>query len=482
MGYTVAVKWLVPWIALSILAVVGPGTAIGQDTDGDGLLDDITENENFETTEGLDLIWRLQADPTNVALSSVGAELEGMSYYDTEYRWPAVRGSRGGMTVTVPKAGSYYPAVVVYDTAGPEAYELEVEGERVGRFLAAEDDNRQRVHFLTRPIDFAGGEKLTFRVGTVGNHITEDILLLAEKPPIRLRKFEMSHQEAARVEREGKPHLRLTWITTWPSACTVEYGASEQYGGKLTEEGPVANHRVFLSGFEPGAEIHYRIVAPRPDGQQVIGGDTVFRFEPPAPVVGTAQSEKTELKVENPHPFALQAFPITSGVPFARGELGDADHVRLLDAAGREVALQAKVASRWADGSVQWLRLSFLASVEAETPAIYFLEYGTEITRARATSPLRHAEHDGLLAVDTGPLHVEFDARQSGFPTSIRFDADADGKFADDEELATEQPLATELIDAEGRRYTTACAADRIEIEPSGPVRTVGKLTGDHGG
>lgn len=444
------------------------------------MLDDIVENENFETTEGLDLIWRLQADPANVALSSVGTELRGMGYYDAEYRWPAVRGNRGSMTVTVPKAGSFYPAVVVYDTAGPEAYELEVKGKRAGRFLAAEDDNRQRVHFLAHPVDFAGGEKLTFRVGTVGNHITEDILLLAAKPPVRARKFELSHEEAARVKREGKPRMRLTWITSWPSACTVEYGASKKYTEKLTEEAPVANHRMFLSDFEPGTEIHYRIVAPRPDGQEVVGNDRVFRFAPPAPVAGTARSEKTELTVANPYPFALEAFPITSGVPFGRGELGDAEHVRLVDAAGREVPLQAKVATRWSDGSVQWLRLSFLATAAAGEPATYFAEYGTEITRSEASSPLRHSEHEGVLTVNTGPLRMEFDAGRSGFPCSIRFDADADGRFAEDEELATQRPLAIELVDAEGGRYTTAYAADRIEIEESGPVRTVVKLSGGH--
>jgi hypothetical protein len=156
------------------------------------MLDDITKDENFETTEGLDLIWQLQADPANIAISSVGAELKGMATYDTEYRWPAVRGANGSLTVAVPKAGGFHPAIVVYDTAGREAYEVQVDGKALGRFVAAEDDRRQRVHFLTQPIQFQGGEKLTWRVGSAGNHITEDILLLARKPPIRGRKFEMS--------------------------------------------------------------------------------------------------------------------------------------------------------------------------------------------------------------------------------------------------------------------------------------------------
>ena len=102
------------------------------------MLDDITADENFERTEGLDLVWQLQSDPANVVISSVGAELQNMAYYDTEYRWPAVRGASGMITATVPKAGRFHPAVVVYDTAGREAYEVSVDDQRVGRFLAAE--------------------------------------------------------------------------------------------------------------------------------------------------------------------------------------------------------------------------------------------------------------------------------------------------------------------------------------------------------
>ena len=61
--------------------------ACAQDSDR-LMLDDITADENFERTEGLDLVWQAQNNPANVAISSVGAELKNMAYYDTEYRWP----------------------------------------------------------------------------------------------------------------------------------------------------------------------------------------------------------------------------------------------------------------------------------------------------------------------------------------------------------------------------------------------------------
>ena len=442
------------------------------------MLDDITADENFERTEGLDLVWQLQADPANAAISSIGAELSRMAYYDTEYRWPAMHGASGTITVTVPKAGRFYPAIVVYDTAGREAYELQVDGKCVGRFLAAEDDNRQRIHFLSRSIDFHGGEKLTFRTGTVGRHITEDILLLAEKPPVRNRKFEMNQVEAGYVVQDGQPQLRVTWITTWPAACTVHYGPTADCEQNLTEVQPCANHRVFIPGLQVGNKVHFRIVASRPDSGSVASPAMTFAFQPPAAVTGTAKKQKIPLVVENPHDFALADSPVTNGVPFAQGELGDPAHVRLLDPNNREVPVQTEVAIRWNDGSVKWVRASFLASSGPRSSAKYTLEYGTGVKRVPASSPLKHRRQDKRLVVETGPLEVYFDVAQSGFPTRIRFDADADGRFAEDEELTG--MVSAEVTNSEGNQYTTAARANGIEIEEAGPVRIVVKVTGHH--
>ena len=42
-----------------------------------------------------------------------------------------------------------------------EAYEMLINGKRIGHFSAAHDDRRQRIYFHSRPVVFAGGEKLT---------------------------------------------------------------------------------------------------------------------------------------------------------------------------------------------------------------------------------------------------------------------------------------------------------------------------------
>lgn len=444
------------------------------------MLDDITENENFEVTEGLDLIWQLQANPANIVLSSVQGELQGMAYYDAEYRWPAVRGANGTITLKVPRGGTFYPAVVVYDTAGKEAYELLVEGKRVGRFLAAEDDRRQRIFFLSQPIEFQGGERLTLRTGAVGQHITEDILLLAERPPVRRRTFEIRYIQAEHVRHQGEEKMRLTWITTWPVACTVEYGPSPENLQRVAEERPLANHRLYLSGLERGTTYRFRIVAPRPDGQTVASPEMAFTFAPPPLPKGKAQRERLSLRVENPYDFPWTAFPITSGVPFAQGELADPASVRLLNREGQEVPLQAQATMRWRDGSVKWLLLSFLATVGAKQTAEYTLEYGSQVSRRTFPTPLRALRQGETLVVETGPLRVRFDAAKSGLPTEIWFDADGDGEFKEEEELTGGRGMEAWVKDEQGHLYTAAHPPERLEVEEEGPVRVVVKVEGHH--
>ena len=458
-------------------SVTGPP---GSDRRRPVMWDEITENERFERTEGLDLVWKLQGDPQNIAISSVGAELEGLVYYHSEYRWPAVIGANGSITITVPKAGRFIPAVVVYDRAGRQVYELSIDGQRAGAFVALEDDNRQRVYFLRQAVDFKGGEQLTFRVGRDTQHVTEDILLLAKRPPIRGRRFEISHVAAGCAKRDGEQEIRVTWTTTWPTKCTVEYGASTAYTEKLTEESAMANHRVYLRGHDPGAVVHYRVVATRPDGEAVVSENKTFTFAPPEPSRGTAEQERISLRVENPYDFALAAFPVSNGVPFSKGELGDPNNVRLLEAGGREVALQPKVSARWGDGSIKWLLVSFMASAEAKSTAEYALEYGTNVGRRPDVSPLTCGAAGNAISVDTGPLRVEFDTARSGFPTKLSFDANGDGIHDEGDSLSADDVMAATITDADGTSFTAASAAENIEVEEAGPVRVVVKTTGHH--
>ena len=515
-------------------------------------LADITADEGFERTEGLDLVWKAQADAANVVFSPVTAELKGFAYYDTEYRWPAVAGGAGSITVTVPKAGRYHPAVVVYDTAGREAYEVRVDGRRLGRFVAAEDDRRQRIHFLSQPVEFKGGEKLTVVAAGAGSHITEDILLLARRPEVRARKFAVQHVEVGYVAASPHPQplsrsgrgesapvpvslsrsgrgesrvrlpspapgegpggrarraagsgrggsaasdlpspaagegpgvrasLRLTWITTWPAACTVEVWSTPADRHKVTEPAPLANHRLLVPGLKRGVTYRYRIVAPRPDGTPVTSPEARFLCAPPAPVAGTAKRASTPLTVANPYDFPFAGWPVSSGVPFAQGELGDAAHLRILDAAGTEVPVQVKSTARWRDGSIKWVLATFPAVAKARSSARYTVQYGAGVIRKPVPAGVRCATEGDALTVETGRLRARFEAKRSGFPTRVWVDADGDSRFADAEEVAPGRLMAARVTDDAGKVFASDTPAEGVEVEEAGPLRAVVKVTGHH--
>jgi len=59
------------------------------------------------------------------------------------------------------------------------------------------------------------------------------------------------------------------------------------------------------------------------------------------------------------------AEPTTVSVPFARGELTEANLVTLRDETGNPIHIDRRILARWADGSVRWLQLGFCASLES---------------------------------------------------------------------------------------------------------------------
>lgn len=60
---------------------------------------------------------------------------------------------------------------------------------------------------------------------------------------------------------------------------------------------------------------------------------------------------------------------LTQGIPLARGRLSDPLAVALLGPSGSSVPVDAAVLTRWDDGSVKWLKLSFAATVDGLSTA-----------------------------------------------------------------------------------------------------------------
>ncbi len=108
---------------------------------------------------------------------------------------------------------------------------------------------------------------------------------------------------------------------------------------------------------------------------------------------------------------ARHAEPITTGVPFPRGVLGDGDRLRLVSAAdGREVPAQFLVTGRWLPGeSIRWVLVDFQADLPARGSEEYLLQYGPDVPpTAGPMSNLTVEERPERYLVDTGAARFVF--------------------------------------------------------------------------
>jgi hypothetical protein len=328
---------------------------------------DLTASVGMEQTWGLDRINALVEDPKNVPIWIRDCKLDGFRFDHSEYRADcALRGpGTGTITATVPEgaSGRFHVGFIFYDSAGGERIAILVNGKRRGVAVADLDDNNQHLFFLTEPVELKPGDSIQLRALGVGAPFrTEDLVLLRKKPAARAPLYEF--REIAATEN------RLTWITTWATQCTVELGD----GQKIVEPLATQNHRLEL----PAAS-RYRITALTRDGREVATPWCKLTWKPSAEP-RTKQSGRVALRVEPPAEVSekLRDWPVTSGVPFPKGALGSARNLRLLDAKGAAVPLQAAVTGRWQDGSVKWVLLDFRHSGGA---ADYTLEFGPKVSR-----------------------------------------------------------------------------------------------------
>lgn len=182
------------------------------------------------------------------------------------------------------------------------------------------------------------------------------------------------------------------------------------------------------------------------------------------------------LTVSEPSGVARRGWPVTSGVPFARGALADPSRVALFDEAGRPVPLQSDVLARWADGSVRWLLVDFQVDLAAGQKRLFQLREGA---RAAVAAPLRVVAAAERTTIETGPLRLELS--RDGFDPlgAVWLDGNGDGRFAADERV-TRGGAGLFVRDAEGRRFEAVRARAEIVVEEAGPLRACVRVTGRH--
>ncbi|MDQ0291777.1 hypothetical protein [Oligosphaera ethanolica] len=173
---------------------------------------------------------------------------------------------------------------------------------------------------------------------------------------------------------------QLSWLSTSPTmAATVHFGRNGQFDQQITEVNDrMRNHAVVLSGLEQGARYTAKVVCKMNIRESVESAPFSFiageKPVPPATVAATIP-----LRVSEPTAFARRGWPVTSGVPFAQGQLASADDVRVRNPQGQIIPAQFAVLSRWHDGSVKWLLCDFLADTDTAQAQVYTLVTGAKL-------------------------------------------------------------------------------------------------------
>lgn len=151
-------------------------------------------------------------------------------------------------------------------------------------------------------------------------------------------------------------------------------------------------------------------------------------------------------------PGSRSGEPVGCGVPWPRGALRDCRELRLLDARGVPVPLQARALDLWPDGSVRWALVDWRADVREGT-AEFRLEAGGAPSAPPPDRAISIAETAGGIRVDTG---------------GARFD------------LAREAPLprgaALRIEDGAGRLHDARVR--ELVVEERGPLRSCIRVAG----
>ena len=427
---------------------------------------------NVDATWGLEVLAAIAQDQRNEVLPILDCQLEGFRHdIDSPYRTSSavLAAPNGRITSTVSKAGKFYPAFIFYDGPGDERISIFVNNVERGTAVAHADDNRQYLFFLREPFTFKGGEKIELRTLTPGSlYRTEDLFLLKEKPGPKRHAYIISEIYAVPQTSDGKAGARVTWITNWPAACTVEWQSGAD-GGQLTEKMAMNNHRVLLADLKPRQQYRYRVTGMTRDGKPAASEWRTFNTAPPPAI-----RERT-LKAQVPIAVTpvdgdqgSMDFPLTAGIPFPKGALGSEAHLRILTPQNRELPVQAKTLARWPDGSVKWV----LVDTQPSGSGTNTLEYGSSVSRKATPSQLKVIENPDTIAVVTGPLKFMVSKRRFGLFESVWLE----GRKV----ISPERPASLHLTGLDGTVYTSLAPPDEIVVEQSGPMRAVLRVSGEH--
>ncbi|WP_245861464.1 Tat pathway signal sequence domain protein [Microbacterium aurantiacum] len=171
----------------------------------------------------------------------------------------------------------------------------------------------------------------------------------------------------------------------------------------------------------------------------------------------------------------------TWGFPLTRGRVRDISSLRLRRLPDSNEPAQFWPLATWPDGSLKWVGAALGA--RGSDPGEYAVVVGAE---ARAPRPgdaaVRVDVENEVIAVDTGPMRLEFPALRDGEVSPVLFH-----RLLRDGRIVAERArlislLQHEIVEEDGRseRHSYTSEVHTVHVEQSGPVRAVIRVEGVH--
>ena len=418
------------------------------------------------TAPNYTLRYRLRYGEGTVALNLAAAErADVIAHYNGDVETP--KGAAGRVDVTLPVTGRYRLALFGRAIgAGGAGLDISLAGRPVGT-VAAGNVGPPGTLFYSEPLAVQEGTVLTMRSsprGAAGRF--GDMMLIRTEP--KLPELCIANLQSVRLPArpgEARDRLEVVWTTNWSVECDV---AVEQGGQTLAFEsldGAGVNHR-FLVPAEL-AEHAGKLTVTTRTTERLPSIAASLRTSPnrPRPGLAAQRSGRVPLEVSETTAAGRTAWPVTSGIPFARGTLAEATRCRVLDAGGQALPGQFRALSLWPDGSVKWLLVDTLVATRAHATSELTLEYNVD---PFVPAGVRVVESKQSVELDTGSMQLTLD--RACFEPFVKVVVGGQDRSA---------PGALTAVDAEGREFTSAgIAPDEIVVEESGPVRATVRVRG----
>jgi len=187
------------------------------------------------------------------------------------------------------------------------------------------------------------------------------------------------------------------------------------------------------------------------------------------------------MTVEEPSGIRRNAWPVTSGIPFAKGRVENPREVSVFRTDGQEAPLQTEVLATWPDGSVRWLLLDFQVDLDAGEKKSFSVRHGPGTSRATVREPIRVTDGDRRVVIDTGPMRLQLSKHEFRLLDAAWLDTDGNGEFSDHERVTGSEGAGIVLTTRDGNSFRADAARAKLTVEQAGPLRACVRIEGKHG-